>query len=72
MPYLPSILRPLFERAETALLHHGTEPKTILFLAVFSALDGFLPMLPAEIFVLALCILQRKKGKIIVLVFAVA
>jgi membrane protein YqaA with SNARE-associated domain len=72
MPYLPSILRPLFERAETALLRHGTEPKTILFLAVFSVLDGFLPMLPAEVFVLALCILQPKKGKIIVLVFAIA
>ena len=72
MPYLPSILRPLFERAETALLRHGTEPRTILFLAVFSVLDGFLPMLPAEIFVLSLCILQPKKGEIIVLVFAAA
>jgi membrane protein YqaA with SNARE-associated domain len=72
MPYLPSILRPLFERAETALLRHGAKPRTIIFLAVFSVLDGFLPMLPAEVFVLALCILQPKKGKIIVLVFAVA
>ena len=40
MPYLPSILRPLFERAETALLLHGTEPRTILFLAVFSVGAG--------------------------------
>jgi membrane protein YqaA with SNARE-associated domain len=72
MPYLPSILRPLFERAETALLRHGTEPRTILFLAVFSVLDGFLPLLPAEVFVLSLCILQPKKGKLIVLVFAAA
>ena len=72
MPYLPSILRPLFKRAETALLLHGTEPRTIFFLGVFSVLDGFLPMLPAEIFVLVLCILQPQKGKTIVLIFAMA
>jgi membrane protein YqaA with SNARE-associated domain len=43
-----------------------------VFLAFLSVLDGFLPMLPAEIFVLALCILQPKKSKLIVLLFAVA
>jgi hypothetical protein len=33
MPYLPSILRPFFEQAETALLRNGTEPRSIQFLA---------------------------------------
>ena len=68
----PSFLQRLFQRVETALLRHGSEPKTIFLLAVFSVLDGFLPMLPAEMFVLALCVLQPKKGKVIVLVFALA
>jgi membrane protein YqaA with SNARE-associated domain len=72
MPTSPSILQRLFQGFETALLRHGTEPRTILFLALFSVLDGFLPMLPAEMFVLALCILQPQKGKRIVLVFALA
>jgi membrane protein YqaA with SNARE-associated domain len=62
----------LFQWVENALLRHGTEPQTIVFLAFLSVLDGFLPMLPAEIFVLALCILQPKKSKLIVLLFAVA
>ena len=62
----------LFQRVETALLRHGTEPKTIFLLAAFSVLDGFLPMLPAEMFVLALCVLQPQKGKVIVVVFALA
>jgi membrane protein YqaA with SNARE-associated domain len=72
MPSSPSIMQRLFQRVETALLRHGTEPKTIFFLAIFSILDGFLPMLPAEMFVLALCVLQPKKGKAIVFVFALA
>ena len=66
------MLQRLFQWIETALLRHGTEPKTIFFLAVFSILDGFLPMLPAEMFVLALSVLQPRKGLRIVLVFAAA
>jgi len=72
MPSSPSILQRFFQRVETALLRHGTQPKTLFFLAAFSVLDGFLPMLPAEMFVIALCILQPQKGKVIVLVFAAA
>jgi len=68
----PSYFQRLFQRVETALLRHGSEPKTIFWLAVFSVFDGFLPMLPAEMFVLALCVLQPQKGKVIVLVFALA
>jgi membrane protein YqaA with SNARE-associated domain len=72
MPVSPSLLQRFFQRVETLLLRHGTEPKTIFWLAVFSVMDGFLPMLPAEMFVLALCVLQPQKGKVIVLAFAVA
>jgi len=72
MSVSPSLLQRFFQRVETLLLRHGTEPKTIFWLAVFSVLDGFLPMLPAEMFVLALCVLQPQKGKAIVLVFALA
>ncbi len=68
----PSIFQRLVQRVENALLRHGSEPKTIFLLAVFSVLDGFLPMLPAEMFVLALCVLQPQKGKVIVVVFALA
>jgi membrane protein YqaA with SNARE-associated domain len=68
----PSFFQRLFQRIETALLRHGSEPKTIFLLAVLSVLDGFLPMLPAEMFVLALCVLQPQKGKVIVVVFALA
>ncbi len=68
----PSFFQRLFQRVETSLLRHGSEPKTIFLLAVFSILDGFLPMLPAEMFVLALCVLQPQKGKVIVVVFALA
>jgi len=72
MHYLRSILRRLLHLAEIALLRHGAQPRTIFFLAAFSALDGFVPMLPAEAFVVALGILQPKKVKVIVLVFAMA
>lgn len=68
----PSTLQRLFQWVETALLRHGTEPKTIFWLAGFAVLDGFLPMLPAEMFVLALCVLQPQKGLVIVPVFAAA
>lgn len=68
----PSFFQRLFQRVEAALLCRGSEPQTIFLLAVFSVLDGFLPMLPAEIFVLSLCVLQPQKGKVIVVVFALA
>jgi membrane protein YqaA with SNARE-associated domain len=68
----PSFFQRLFQGVETALLRHGSEPKTVFLLAVFSVFDGFLPMLPAEMFVLALCVLQPQKGKVIVVVFALA
>ena len=60
-----------FHFAEFALLRHGTQPRTMFFLAALSALDGFIPMLPAEAFVVALCILQPQRGKFIVMLFAV-
>ena len=65
-------IRSLLDLAETALLRHGTQPRTMFFLAALSALDGFVPLLPAEAFVVALCILQPQRGKVIVLLFAVA
>ena len=61
-----------FHFAESALLRHGTQPRTMFFLAALSALDGFVPMLPAEAFVVALCILQPQRGKVIVMLFAAA
>jgi membrane protein YqaA with SNARE-associated domain len=72
MKYLRSIFRRWLHLAETALLRHGAQPRTIFFLAAFSALDSFFPMLPAEAFVVALGILQPKKSKLIVLLFAMA
>ena len=65
-------IRRLLQFAETALLRYGTQPRTIFFLAALSALDGFIPMLPAEAFVVALCILQPQRGKVIVMLFAAA
>ena len=65
-------IRRLLQYAETALLRYGTQPRTIFFLAALSALDGFVPMLPAEAFVVALCILQPQRGKVIVMLFAAA
>lgn len=62
----------LREMAQTALLRHGTEPRALVVLALLSVFDGFVPMLPAEVFVLVLGILQPQRGKRIVLVFAVA
>lgn len=65
-------IRRLLHLAETALLRHGTKPLTLFFLVAFSTLDGFVPMLPAEAFVVALGILQPQRGKLIVLLFSVA
>ena len=72
MQFLLLHIRRFFRLAETALLRHGTQPRTIYFLAALSAFDGFLPMLPAEAFVVALGILQPQRGKVIVVLFAVA
>ena len=72
MQFLLSILRRLLHSAETALLRHGAQPRTIFFLATLSAFDSFIPMLPAEAFVVALGILQPKRVKAILLVFATA
>lgn len=72
MQFMRLLFQRLLQKAETAMLRHGTRPQTIFLLAVFSVLDGFVPMLPAEMFMLALCILQPQKGRVIVLVFAVA
>ena len=65
-------IRRLLHLVEAALLRHGTQPRIIFFLAALSVLDGFVPMLPAEAFVVALCILQPQRGKVIVLLFALA
>jgi hypothetical protein len=72
MQAIRSFFLRLLRVAETALFRHGTQPRTLFFLAAFSALDGFIPMLPAEAFVLALGILQPQRSKLIVLLFAVA
>lgn len=58
--------------AETALLRHGTQPRTLFVLATLSAFDSFVPMLPAEAFVVALGILQPQRNKVIALLFALA
>ena len=65
-------IRRLLHLVEAALLRHGTQPRTMFFLAALSVLDGFVPMLPTEAFVVALCILQPQRGKVIVLLFALA
>jgi len=65
-------IKRLLQLAETALLRHGTQPRTMFFLATLSAFDGFVPMLPAEAFVLALGVLQPQRDKVIVLLFALA
>ena len=65
-------IRRLLNQAETALLRYGTQARTLFLLAALSAFDGFVPMLPAEAFVVALGILQPQRGKVIVLLFAMA
>ena len=65
-------IRRLLHLAETALLRHGTQPRTMFFLATLSVFDGFIPVFPAEAFVVALGILQPQRGKVIVLLFALA
>ena len=65
-------IRRLLHLAETALLRYGTQPRTMFFLAALSVLDGFVPMLPTEAFVVVFGILQPQRGKVIVLLFALA
>jgi hypothetical protein len=65
-------IRRLLHLAETAFLRHGTQPRTMFFLATLSVFDGFIPVFPAEAFVVALGILQPQRGKVIVLLFALA
>jgi hypothetical protein len=65
-------IRRLLHLAETALLRHGTQPRTMFFMATLSVFDGFIPVFPAEAFVVALGILQPQRGKVIVLLFALA
>jgi hypothetical protein len=65
-------IRRLLHLAETALLRHGTQPRTMFFLVTLSVFDGFIPVFPAEAFVVALGILQPQRGKVIVLLFALA
>ncbi len=72
MHYLRSIFRRLLHLAETVLLRYGAQPRTIFFLATLSAFDSFVPMLPAEAFVVGLGIMQPRKVRVIVLVFAMA
>ena len=72
MKFLRSIVRRFLQLAEAALLRHGAKPGTIFFLATVATFDSFVPMLPAEAFVVALGILQPKKGIRIVLLFAMA
>lgn len=72
MQAIRSFFLRLLRVAETALFRHGTQPRTLFSLAAFSTLDGFIPMLPAEAFVLALGILQPQRSKLIVWLFAVA
>jgi hypothetical protein len=59
-------------RAESVFLRYGAMPRTMFLLAALTALDGFIPMLPAEGFVIALCVLQSQRGIFIVLLFALA
>ena len=72
MPYLLARVQRLLKRVETAFLCHGTQARTIFLFAFFAVFDGFLPVLPAEMFVVALCILQPQKGNVVVWVFAAA
>jgi len=72
MHYFRLLIGRFLHFAETVFLRHGTQPRTMFFLAALSVLDGFVPMLPAEVFVVALCILQPQRGKVIVMLFAVA
>jgi membrane protein YqaA with SNARE-associated domain len=52
------------------LLRHGTKPATIFALALLACVDCFVPMLPTEVFVVALAILQPVRVMLIVMVFA--
>jgi hypothetical protein len=72
MDYFSLLIKSVLLRAESVLLRYGAMPRTLFFLAALTALDGFIPMLPAEGFVIAMCVLQSRRGIFIVLLFAFA
>lgn len=65
-------IKRVLQRAEAIVLRYGAMPQTMFTLAAMTALDGFIPMLPAEGFVIALCVLQSQRSIFIVLLFALA
>ena len=72
MNYLRSLLLRMSKRIEHLVLRRGSRPVTIFILALLACMDGFVPMLPAEVFVIALAILQPSRGKLIVMIFALS
>lgn len=72
MDYFSLLIKSVLLGAESILLRYGAMPRTMFFLAALTALDGFIPMLPAEGFVIAMCVLQSRRGIFIVLLFALA
>ena len=72
MNYLRSLLLRMSKRIEHLVLRRGSQPVTIFILALLACMDGFVPMLPAEVFVIALAILQPSHGKLIVMIFALS
>jgi len=65
-------IKRVLQRVESILLRYGAMPQTMFILAALTALDGFIPMLPAEGFVIALCVLQSQRSIFIVSLFALA
>jgi len=72
MNYLRSLLLRISKRIEHLVLSRGSQPATIFILALVACMDGFVPMLPAEVFVIALAILQPFRGRLIVVIFALS
>lgn len=54
------------------LLNHGQKPYAIWSLSALCVLDGFLPMVPAELIALVLMILQPRRVWLIVMAFGVS
>lgn len=54
------------------LLSHGQKPYAIWSLSALCVLDGFLPMVPAELIVLVLMTLQPRRAWLIVMAFGVS
>lgn len=72
MTYLRSLIQRMISRLEHLVVSRGTQPATIFLLALLACVDGFLPVLPAEVFVVTLAILQPLRPMLIVVVFALA